>query len=72
MNTVLQYCSSTEDCCNIGPFHLIQYVHLGWGGFSVYRKIPGFFEKPVFRFCPSPRTEKPKKLEKDRKPEKTR
>jgi hypothetical protein len=37
---------------------------VGWGGFSVYRKISGFLKN---RFCQRPSTEKPGK---DEEPEK--
>jgi len=46
-------------------------VDVRLGRFFGIPKNTGFFEKPVFRFCQTPNTEKPKKPEKDEKSEET-
>jgi hypothetical protein len=43
-------------------------LQLGWGSFSVYRKILGVFKKPVFRFYQSSSTKKSKITEKVEEP----
>ena len=40
---------------------IILRAYIGWGGFSVYRKIPVFLKN---RFCQTLNTEKPEKDEK--------